>query len=87
VLHGRLLRRGFEPGRSAGKAEVFRRAAPELPAALWNRRKSGFYIPIAEWGDGSARPERGRRRGAGSRRLAGHVLRHFGVEIDRERAS
>jgi len=70
-LRERLARHGFEPARSQGKAALVRRAAPELPAAVWTRRKSGFYIPVAEW----MRPElAARSRGERSRALAVRVL-------------
>ena len=71
---------GFEPARGAGKAAVVRLAAPELPAAVWTRPKSGFSIPVAEWIDEDL-TLRG-RAGLSSRRLALRVLREFGVEPD-----
>ena len=77
-LRERLAASGFEPARSEGKAALVRRAAPELPAGLWNRPKSGFYIPVAEW----MQPElAGRSHGERSRRLALKVLEGFGVEL------
>src|SRR5262245_34461331 len=77
-LRERLAGADFEPARSQGKAALVRQAAPELPAALWNRPKSGFYIPVAEW----MRPELAARRpGERSRRLAGMVLEGFGVHL------
>jgi asparagine synthase (glutamine-hydrolysing) len=70
-LRERLARNGFEPARSQGKAALVRQAAPELPEAVWTRRKSGFYIPVAEW----MRPElAARSRGERSRALAMRVL-------------
>jgi asparagine synthase (glutamine-hydrolysing) len=70
VLRAQLAAQGFEPARSQGKAALVRQAAPELPAALWDRPKSGFYIPVLEW------LEPGHRRSLGdqSRRLALRVL-------------
>jgi len=59
-LRRRLAAHGFEPARGKGKAELVRRAAPELPAALFARPKAGFYIPVMEW-----------FAAGGSRRLAG----------------
>ena len=38
-LRRRLAAHGFEPARGRGKAELVRRAAPELPAALFARLK------------------------------------------------
>ncbi|MFL6197459.1 MAG: asparagine synthase (glutamine-hydrolyzing) [Thermoanaerobaculia bacterium] len=76
-LRQRLESNRFEPARSEGKAALVRRAAPELPEALWNRPKTGFYIPVAEW----MRPElASRRAGDRSRWLARRVLEEFGVE-------
>ncbi len=73
-LYRRLAANGFEPARSAGKAELVRRAAPELPAEVLARPKSGFYIPVAEW----MRPELAAKRpGERSRWLALRVLEAF----------
>jgi asparagine synthase (glutamine-hydrolysing) len=76
-LRGQLAARRFEPARSQGKAALVRRAAPELPAALFDRPKSGFYIPVMEWLEPG-------RTGAGdlggqSRRLALRVLAEMGI--------
>ncbi len=69
----------FEPARSQGKVAVVRAAAPELPAALFLRRKSGFQLPIADWLEpDSAGP---RPIGTQSRRLALLVLERFGVPV------
>jgi asparagine synthase (glutamine-hydrolysing) len=77
-LRERLAAARFEPARSEGKAALVRQAAPELPAALWNRPKSGFYIPVAEW----LRPELAAQRpGERSRWLARQVLEGFGVSL------
>jgi asparagine synthase (glutamine-hydrolysing) len=77
-LRERLAAARFEPARSEGKAALVRRAAPELPEALWNRPKSGFYIPVAEW----MRPEMAAQRpGERSRWLARQVLEGFGVSL------
>ncbi len=77
-LRERLAANGFEPARSQGKAALVRQVAPELPAALWTRPKSGFFIPVLEWlepGGGAA------SLGGQSRRLAGRVLAEgWGVE-------
>jgi asparagine synthase (glutamine-hydrolysing) len=77
LLH-RLAANAFEPARSEGKATLVRRTAPELPDELWNRPKSGFYIPVAEW----MQPELATQQpGERSRRLARGVLEGFGVEL------
>lgn len=79
-LRRRLAAHGFEPARGQGKAELVRRAAPELPAALFSRPKTGFYVPVMEW----LRPERtGASLGDQSRRLALRVLEELGVEMER----
>lgn len=70
---------GFEPALSSGKAEVVRRAAPELPDALWNRPKTGFTIPVMEWLDDQVGIDSA--RGMASRKLALKVLEQFGVEL------
>jgi asparagine synthase (glutamine-hydrolysing) len=75
-LERRLAANGFEPARSEGKAAFVRRAAPELPAAVWSRPKTGFYIPVAEW----LRPELAAKRlGERSRALAVGVLEGWGI--------
>ncbi len=77
-LGKRLAAASFEPARSQGKVALVRQAAPELPAALWTRPKSGFYIPVAEW----MQPELAAQRpGKRSRRLARMVLEEFGVSL------
>ncbi len=61
--------------RSMSKAEIAQRLAPELPARLFTRRKTGFVTPFAEWLEGSAPGDMGQ----GSRRLALHVLSEWGL--------
>jgi asparagine synthase (glutamine-hydrolysing) len=69
-----LAAAGFEPARSRGKAAIVRRAAPELPAALFARSKTGFYVPVLE----CMLPEAAAwRPGERSRRLARMVLEEF----------
>jgi asparagine synthase (glutamine-hydrolysing) len=67
----------FEPARSQGKAALVRRLAPELPEALFTRRKTGFAIPVMSFldltGDGDATD------GADSRRLALRLMEGFGI--------
>lgn len=75
-LHRHLAAADFEPAKSQGKAALVRQAAPELPAALFDRPKTGFYIPVLEWLD----PESARLRpGSRSRRLALKVLEEMGL--------
>jgi|CXWL01.1.fsa_nt_gi asparagine synthase (glutamine-hydrolysing) len=62
---------GFEPARTAGKATLVRRVAPELPAALFDRPKTGFTVPL---GALAGRPAAS-RQGLDARRLALAVLR------------
>lgn len=76
-LRRRLAAHAFEPARGQGKAELARRAAPELPAAVFNRPKAGFYIPVMEWLQPAGA---GASLGDQSRRLALRVLEESGVE-------
>jgi asparagine synthase (glutamine-hydrolysing) len=77
-LRRRLAAHGFEPARGRGKAELVRRTAPELPAALFDRPKAGFYFPVMEW----MQPEgAGASLGDQSRRLALRVLQESGIEV------
>ena len=81
-LLARFAALGFEPARSAGKRELVRRAAPELPEAVFHRAKTGFYVPVVPWladgGEGPAAPE---GLGAQSRLVALRVLAEHGVEL------
>ncbi|MDH3627645.1 MAG: asparagine synthase (glutamine-hydrolyzing) [Acidobacteriota bacterium] len=80
VLRDRFDAAHFEPAQSHGKSAVVRRVAPELPAEIWNRPKSGFGIPVAGWIDetlGHDVPQ-----GEASRALALRVLRDFNVDLD-----
>lgn len=79
-LRSRLATNGFEPARGEGKAALVRRLAPELPAALFARPKSGFYIPVMEWIEPKAA---GASLGDQSRRLAMRVLEETGMEVGR----
>jgi len=79
-LRRRLAAKDFEPARGQGKAELVRRAAPELPAALFARPKAGFYIPVMEWLQPAGA---GAPLGDQSRRLALRVLEELGVELER----
>jgi asparagine synthase (glutamine-hydrolysing) len=77
-LRAHLLAAGFEPARSRGKAAFVRQAAPELPAALFDRPKTGFYIPVMEWLEPPV-PGGRRNHGDQSRRLALRVLEETGT--------
>jgi asparagine synthase (glutamine-hydrolysing) len=75
-LRRQLAAHAFEPARGQGKAELVRRIAPELPAALFDRPKTGFYVPVMEW----LQPEgAGASLGDQSRRLALRVLEELGI--------
>ena len=76
-LQSQIENSSFEPARSDGKAAAIARVAPELPAEVLRRKKSGFSIPTVRWlgmGDGSS------PAGVGSRRLALELLRRFGTD-------
>ncbi len=79
-LEAGLAARGFEPAKSQGKRALVRSVAPELPAALFDRPKSGFYMPVMEWLEPD-RSDEARNHGDQSRRLALRVLAAFGVEV------
>jgi asparagine synthase (glutamine-hydrolysing) len=68
---------GFQPARETGKAATFRRIVPELPAAIWDRRKTGFAVPVRQWLEES---DRSSRPGLDSRTIAVRVLEAFGIE-------
>ncbi|HPK65515.1 MAG TPA: asparagine synthase C-terminal domain-containing protein, partial [Thermoanaerobaculia bacterium] len=75
-----LAAHDFEPARRQGKAAFARAAAPELPAALFTRPKTGFQVPNPLL----ATP---RSAGASSRHLAREVLRAWNVELPRWEAA
>jgi len=75
-----LAAHGFEPARRRGKATLARAAAPELPAALFSRPKTGSQVPNPLL----AAP---RSAGASSRHLAREVLRAWNVELPRPEAA
>ncbi len=77
-LQGAVARAGFEPCRSRGKAALAEALAPELPASILNRRKTGFAIPVMRW---LRADEAKGRAGLDSRQLALRVLREFGVPL------
>jgi asparagine synthase (glutamine-hydrolysing) len=77
-LHSQLAAHGFAPARQQGKAALVRRLAPELPAAVFSRGKTGFYIPVVEWMLGPGAPA---TPGGRSRALARRVLAEMGIEL------
>jgi asparagine synthase (glutamine-hydrolysing) len=80
-LRAALAAQRFEPARSAGKAALVRQIAPELPASLWQRPKTGFYIPVIEWLRPDFHGRAGANMGARSRTLAELVLEEFGIPL------
>ena len=74
-LRDSLAAASFEPARTNGKAEAVRRAAPELPAELWTRPKSGFKITVMDWVDDRLQLNAG--SGGTARQLARLVLEGF----------
>ncbi|HXO22245.1 MAG TPA: asparagine synthase (glutamine-hydrolyzing) [Thermoanaerobaculia bacterium] len=78
-LRASLAAGGFDPARGQGKAALVRRIAPELPAELFTRPKSGFYIPVVDWMRPAAATAG--NLGARSRLLARLVLEEFGVNL------
>jgi asparagine synthase (glutamine-hydrolysing) len=79
-LHRCLAGAGFQPARRLGKAALVRRLAPELPAALWRRPKTGFYVPVLEWLHPEIGPA-GHDLGGRSRALARLVLAELGMPL------
>jgi asparagine synthase (glutamine-hydrolysing) len=77
-LRGHLAAANFEPARRRGKATLVRAVAPELPAAVFARRKSGFHVPLARAVAGDAAAP---THGLGSRELARRVLAGWGVVL------
>lgn len=80
LLHRQLAAGGFQPARRLGKAALVRRLAPELPAALWRRPKTGFYLPVLEWLRPGELGPAGHHLGSRSRALALLVLAELGID-------
>lgn len=92
-LRAHLAAGGFAPARQRGKAALVRSVAPELPAELFARPKSGFHVPMGRAvagssgsAGGSSSPGRSgsgerTRHGVSSRELARRTLAAWGVEI------
>jgi asparagine synthase (glutamine-hydrolysing) len=74
-LHAVVAAAGFEPARSFGKSAVATTVAPELPAEVVARRKSGFFVPLAAALEGAAPGS----HGMGARTLALRLLEELGV--------
>jgi asparagine synthase (glutamine-hydrolysing) len=72
-----LVRAHRESAGQPTKAEVARKVAPELPAAVLRRRKTGFYVPIMSWLGGDSLPGHGKS----SRALARRVLEAWDVAL------
>jgi asparagine synthase (glutamine-hydrolysing) len=68
--------------RRSGKAGVARSAAPELPQAVFSRRKTGFLTPFADWLDHRAPM----RTGEGSRSMAWRILSEWGLPAPESRS-
>ncbi|HVT58065.1 MAG TPA: asparagine synthase (glutamine-hydrolyzing) [Thermoanaerobaculia bacterium] len=77
-LRDGLARRGFADVRARSKAEVVRQVAPELPEAVFAKRKSGFYVPVVPWLAGTGITQ-GTGSGLGSRQLARRLLLDNGM--------
>jgi asparagine synthase (glutamine-hydrolysing) len=78
VLRAHAARVAFAPARLEGKAAAVCAAARELPPELFERKKTGFYVPIAE----ALEPSAARlSHGARSRWIALRVLHENGVEL------
>ena len=78
VLHRHAQGVGFAPARQHGKVAAVRAAAPELPDELFRRKKTGFYVPIAE---ALAEDATALSHGERSRRLALQILAAYGVSL------
>jgi len=81
TLQGHFATADFEPARTRGKASLLRSVAPELPAALWKRPKSGFSIPVIDFLDNRDSTVLQPSFGNDSRRLASRVLEDFGISL------
>jgi asparagine synthase (glutamine-hydrolysing) len=63
----------FALPRSTPKSEIVRRLAPRIPEAIFERRKTGFGMPAAQWIGAAHRAN----VAGGSRDLAKRILRAF----------
>jgi asparagine synthase (glutamine-hydrolysing) len=80
-LYQRLAAADFQPARRLGKAALVRQLAPELPAALWDRAKTGFYVPVLEWLRPGELGPAAQNLGGRSRALAALVLAELGFPL------
>jgi asparagine synthase (glutamine-hydrolysing) len=76
-LRDQIAALGFEPARSGGKSVIAGIGAPDLPASVGSRAKTGFNIPISRALADDDAPAVG--GGLGARRIALSVLEAFGV--------
>jgi asparagine synthase (glutamine-hydrolysing) len=86
ILRQQMVAHDFEPARRAGKAAVVRKAAPELPDAIWDRPKTGFTIPVMNWLRPEGHEPGTQRQGLDSRQLALKVLEAFAILPERSYA-
>jgi asparagine synthase (glutamine-hydrolysing) len=80
-LHEQIAALNFEPARHSSKAAVVKAVVPELPVEIWDRPKSGFFIPVMDWLRPPGDKLRDRNQGLNSRQLALKVLESFGVPV------
>jgi len=66
-----------EPARTHGKVAIVRAIAPKLPPTIWERPKSGFFIPVTDWLPAPQRSSLSRSWGGDSRQIAMRVLKEF----------
>jgi asparagine synthase (glutamine-hydrolysing) len=78
VLRQHVARRSFARARQDGKAAAVRIAASELPDEVFDRKKTGFYVPVAEALEPGAATL---PHGARSRLLARLALAEHGIAL------
>lgn len=81
-LWRQLAAHRFEPARSGGKAAAVQAAVKDLPDTVWNRAKSGFLIPVADWLQPTQSRRQARSWGRDSRQIAQRVLQAFVPQLD-----
>tara|TARA_R110002110_G_scaffold33636_13_gene115301 strand:- start:2213 stop:3976 length:1764 start_codon:yes stop_codon:yes gene_type:complete len=67
----RHIRRLTASGQRPGKQDMARSVRPLLPGEILNRRKTGFFVPVADWVQGS-------KPGGGYRGWANRIAGQFG---------
>ncbi|MCB9460736.1 MAG: asparagine synthase (glutamine-hydrolyzing) [Anaerolineaceae bacterium] len=77
TLRTQMAQVGFGRSLNLTKPMIARKSAPELPEAIFNKPKTGFYIPVME------STQRGsiHTKGLNSRKMAFEVLKSFGVDL------